>query len=173
MSSRQISYKLEVDWDGSGGFSVSEDESNNLLNASGNEEIANPVDSAFASGGYTTEATFTLANKARRYSPTNASSPIYSYITSGKYYQKKVKLTVTIAGVSYTAFLGYIKSISESPITPDSNGTVTLKCASGDAFLIGKKATSLASVTKSFFDTGKDEGQLIAQTLSICGNNLS
>lgn len=130
--SRTVSYTLEVNWSGS----LWVNESDYLLTANGNEEIGNPDESLFSAGGYTSEMNLTLFNKDRRFSPSNSSGLLYASIGSGKYYQKAVRLTVVLGGISFVVFKGFIKGITESARTSNEGGTVILKCTSEDTTLI-------------------------------------
>lgn len=163
--SRTVTYTLEVQWDGTSWV----DESNFLLSANGNEEIANPEESAFASGGYVSEANFTLFNVTQRFSPTNASSDIHTYLEAGAYYQKHVRFTVVLGGTSYVVFRGFIKGITENARTTKENGSVILRCTSEDAAIMSKKISTSLNTTSTYYDQNKDEGQLIANTLYLCG----
>lgn len=168
---REISFALLLDWAGDNSFSFNE--TNYVYNASGDESMANPDESSFSSSGYTSQASFTLLNIGRRFSPTAspllASGGLREYIQSGKFYGKKVRLTVTINSTVFTVFRGFVKKISENSRTVDGVGTVTLSCATEDAAIMNRKMNTPVSDTKSFYDTGKDEGELIARTLSLAG----
>ena len=166
--SRLISYTLYVDWNNNGSFAAEDNVSNYLLGASGDESISNPDESTFASNGFVTEATFTLFNQGQRFSPTNSSGPLYTYIQNGKFYQLPVKFEVTIAGTTHTVFSGAIKSITESPRKANENGTVSIRCTTDDGVLINKKIETPNETTRTFYETGKDEGRLIAKTLELC-----
>lgn len=168
---REISYRLYIDWAGDGSYSFNE--SDYLSSASGNEEMANPNESVSASNGYASEANFTLLNSGRRFSPsaspTIALGGIKEYIQNGAFYGKRVKFTVGIDGDQETYFLGRIKEIEESSHTTTTFGTVNLVCATDDAFIINRRLNTPVSDTKTFYEVGKDEGELIARTLTLCG----
>lgn len=167
---RQISYNLWVDWNNNGLYSdVGENLTDYLLDASGDESISNPDESFSASKGYTSAATFTLGNKDQRFSPSNTSSPIYSSIANGGYYQKKVYFQVFIDGTPHTVFFGIIKSITENTRGANEAGTVTLSCVSNEDAFINMRLVSPVATTQVFYENGKDEGQLIAKTLELCG----
>lgn len=171
MASRELSFHLYVDWAGDNSYSF--DETNYVQSANGNDEMSNPNESVYAGNGYTAEATVTLLNTNRRFSPSAsplvASGGIREYIQDGKFYGKKVRIYVVIDGDSELIFQGAVKEIVELPRTSKTVGTVTLNCASHDAFLINRKLNTPSSDTKSFFETGKDEGELIARTLTLAG----
>ena len=167
---RQITYGLFVDWNNNGWFyDVAEDLSNLLLNAEGDESISNPDESFSASKGYTSAAAFTIANQNQVYSPSNSSSPIYASISNGGYYQKKVLFQVTIAGTTHTVFSGIIKSLTESGRTAKTAGVVILNCVGKEDAFINMRLVSPVATTQVFYENGKDEGQLIAKTLELCG----
>jgi len=171
MASRELSYNLYVDWAGDNSYSFNE--SNYLLSASGNDEMSNPNESVYSGNGYASEASFTLFNKGFRFSPSGspvlASGGIKEHIQNGKFYGKKVRFYVVIDGDSELVFQGGIKEITENPRTTSNPGTVTLSCNSEDAFIINQKLNTPNSDTKSYFETGKDEGELIARTLTLAG----
>jgi hypothetical protein len=171
MASRELAYDFFVDWAGDDSFSF--DETSYVSSAMGNEEMANPEESVSAGSGFASEMTVTLFNPGRRFSPSAspllASGGIREHIQNGKFYGKRVRFKVAIDGDSELLFQGRIKSITENARTVGSFGTVTLKCASDDAFLINRKLNTPASDTKTFYDTGKDEGELIARTLTLAG----
>ena len=171
MPSRELNYHLYVDWAGDGSFSFNE--SNYLSNASGNDEMSNPNESVYSGNGYASEATFTLINSGFRFSPSGspvlASGGIKEHIQNGKFYGKRVRFYVVIDGDSELIFQGGIKELEENPRNTRVAGTVTLTCTSEDAFIINQKLSTPNSDTKSFFETGKDEGELIARTLTLAG----
>lgn len=168
---RQINFSLYVDWAGDGSFSFNE--TNNLLSATGSEEMASPDDSVYASNGFANDADITLLNPNRRYSPTAspnvASGGILEHIQNGKFYGKRVRLYVLIDVTLTLLFQGGIKEISENARNTNSVGSVVLRCVSEDGFTINRRLNSPNSDTKSFYDTGKDEGELIARTLTLAG----
>lgn len=171
MPARVIAFNLLVDWAGDGSYASNE--SNHFLTANGDEEMANPKESAFSSSGYASEMSLTLLNPGRRFSPSAspliASGGLREYIESGKFYGKRIKLFVTINSNEFLLFQGAIKEISENPRNTKAVGTVVLRCATEDAFLINRRLNTLVGDTQTFYDVGKDEGELIAKTLSLCG----
>lgn len=171
MPSREISYTLLVDWAGDNSYSFNE--SNYMVTANGNEEMANPEESISASNGFSSEMSVTLLNPGRRFSPSASpavgSGGLLEHIQNGKFYSKRMRFYVVIDGDSELVFQGRIKEISENTRTYKSVGTVTVKCVSDDAFIINRRLNTPASDTKTFYDTGKDEGELIARTLTLAG----
>lgn len=167
--SRVISYGLYFDWNKNGTFASDENEANYLLSVDGDESIANPDESAFASTGYTTEITMTMINKGQRYSPTNTTGPYYSVLSNGGFYQIPVRLIVQIDGVSFTIFTGKVKSIIENPRTYKGIGLVVFRCSTDDGILINKKVETPIAYTTDFYVQGMDEGRLIAKTLYTSG----
>ena len=117
MGSRTLNFSLLLDWAGDGNFSS--DESNYFLTADGNEEMANPSESVFASSGFASEMNVSVLNPGRRFSP-SASPPIASgglreYLQNGNFYGKRIRLYITISGVQSLLFQGAIKEIEENP----------------------------------------------------------
>ena len=171
MGTRITSWQLFVDWAGNGSFSF--DETNHVLQASGDEEMANPRESVFASNGFASEMSVTVLNPNRRFSPSAsplvASGGLREYIQNGAFYGKRVRLYISFDGVQTLLFQGAIKEIAESARNNKTVGTVVLRCTSEDSFLINRRISTLASNTQTFYETGKDEGELIAKTLTLCG----
>lgn len=166
---RTIDYELFFDWNRNGTFTSGENEANYMLSASGDESIANPDESAFASTGYTTDVDFVMINKGQRYSPSNTTGPYYTNMSGGGFYQIPVRLNVILNGTSYTLFTGVIKSINENPRSEKDAGLVNIHCTSEDGALINRKLETSVNTTSSFHVEGKDEGRLIAQTLTLAG----
>lgn len=168
---RLIELSLTIDWGNSGSYSFNE--TGYLVSATANEEMANPNESVFSSNGFTSELTLTLLNKNRRFSPSAsavvASGGLFEYLQDGKFYGTGVAVAATLGGVSHVLFQGRIKDISENTRTYKSMGTVTIRCSGDDAFVLNQKLNTPADDTKTFFELGKDEGQLIARTLELAG----
>lgn len=171
MPARELNYTLFVDWAGDGSFSFNE--SNYVLSASGNEEMANPEESVSSGSGYVSEMTVTLANTNRRFSPSAspaaASGGILEYIQNGNFYGKRVRFNIAIDGDSERIFTGRIKQIVENTRTSKSFGTVSIKCVSDDGFIINRRMNTPVSDTKVYYDVGKDEGELISRILALAG----
>lgn len=171
MGSRTLNFSLLLDWAGDGNFSS--DESNYFLTADGNEEMANPSESVFASSGFAGEMNVSVLNPGRRFSPSAspliASGGLREYLQNGNFYGKRIRLYITISGVQSLLFQGAIKEIEENPRTTSTVGTVSFRCTTEDSFVINRRLNSLVGDTQTFFDTGKDEGELIAKTLSLAG----
>ena len=89
---RSISYQLLIDWDGSGNYSF--DESSYLFSATGNESMSPPGESSFSGDSYASEMNLTLLNTGARFTSTNSSSDIYSYLANGAFYQKRIRFLV-------------------------------------------------------------------------------
>lgn len=171
MGTRSLSFSLLIDWAGDGSFSFNE--TNYFFSAAGNEEMANPMESVFSSSGFAGEMSVTLLNTNRRFSPSAspliASGGLKEYLQNGNFYSKRIKLFVTISGVETLLFQGAVKEIEENPRNTKSVGTVVIRCSTEDSFLINRRLNSLVGDTKSFYDTGKDEGELIVKTLLYAG----
>lgn len=167
MAGRQVSYQLLVDWDNSGNFTF--DESNYLLTATGDESMSAPGESSFGSDGYISQANITLLNTGGRFTCTNSSSAIYSYIQDGLFYQKRMRLSVTLGGVTHTIFRGYIKGIREDFRNSEKGGTVVLTCRSLDDVQKNKAVSTTAGVTYNYYVENQDEGSIIAKILELAG----
>lgn len=164
---RSVSYELLIDWDNSGNFSF--DESNYLFSANGNESMSPPGESAFSGNGYASEMSLVLLNTGARFTATNSSSPLYSYLNDGAFYQRRVRLNVTLGGTTHTVFRGYIKSISENFRTTQDGGKVTITCRSSDDQLKFDAISTSTSTTLSYYQDARDEGAIIVAILEAAG----
>lgn len=164
---RSVSYELLIDWDNSGSFSF--DESNYLFSANGNESMSPPGESAFSGNGYASEMSLVLLNTGARFTATNSSSPLYSYLNDGAFYQRRVRLNVTLGGTTHTVFRGYIKSISENFRTTQDGGKVTITCRSSDDQLKFDAISTSTSTTLSYYQDARDEGAIIVAILEAAG----
>lgn len=167
MATRTVSYELLVDWDNSGNYSF--DESGYLFSASGNESMSPPGDSAFSGNSYASEMSLILLNTGARFTQTNSSSAIYSYISSGAFYQKKVKLSVTLGGTTHVIFRGYIKTMSENFRTSEEGGKVTITCRSNEDQLKFQALSTATTITYNYYTDSKDEGEIIVEILEGAG----
>ncbi len=167
MAGRSISYELLIDWDNSGNFSF--DESDYLFSATGNESMSPPGESSFSGDSYASEMNLTLLNKGARFTSTNSSSLIYAYIANGAFYQKKVKLSVTLGGTTHVIFRGFIKGINEKFRTVEEGGKVVLTCRSDDDQIKFKGVSTSVSITYNYYVESQDEGTIIAKILETSG----
>lgn len=163
----QISFNVLFDWDGSGTFSFNESDYVELI--SGDESMSPPGESSFSGSGFISEINIDLINSASRFSTTNSSSPIYSYIANGAFLQKRVRVEVTLNGNTFTIFRGFIKSMSETFRDFKSIGKVKVKCRSQDDIIKNMQISTLASTTRLAIKEQYDEGTLISLILSNAG----
>jgi hypothetical protein len=117
---RNISYTLEIQWDGSSWTN----ESQYLMSLSGAFELVKPSESFLNGRPIIGEHQVILWNEGSRFSDYNSGSPLYAHITNGSYERKKVRLSITIEGVTSSVFKGQIKRIDESFV----ERTVTIVC---------------------------------------------
>ena len=143
---RLIDYSVLFDWDGSGNFSFNE--KNYVELVSGDESISPPGESSFSGSGFITQLTIDLINTDSRFSTTNPSSPIYSYISNGGFLQKKVMVTLKIDGTGFTIFTGYIKSMNEVFRNGKTIGKVKVVCRSQDDIIKNMQISTLASISR-------------------------
>lgn len=167
MAGRTIAYELLIDWDGSGNFSYNE--SNYLFSATGNESMSAPGESSFSGNSYASEMNMILLNTGARFTQTNSSSAIYSYISNGAFYQKNVKLSVTLGGTTHVIFQGFIKSMSENFRTSEEGGKVTIICRSSDDQLKSDAISTSTSITYNYYIDAQDEGSVISKILETSG----
>lgn len=164
---RLIDYSVLFDWDGSGNFSFNE--KNYVELVSGDESISPPGESSFSGSGFITQLTIDLINTDSRFSTTNASSPIYSYISNGGFLQKKVIVTLKIDGIGFTIFTGYIKSMNEVFRNGKTIGKVKVVCRSQDDIIKNMQISTLASISRLAITSQFDEGEIIKRTLEAAG----
>lgn len=164
---RQVSFQLLIDWDNSGNFTF--DESDYLFSATGNESMSPPGESSFSGNSYASEMSLVLLNTGARFTSTNSSSPIYSYLASGAFYQKKVRLSVTLGGTTHTVFRGFIKGMNEKFRTTQEGGKVTFTCRSDDDQIKFKGVSTTTSITYNYYVESQDEGTIIAKILETSG----
>ena len=120
---RQIRYRLMVDWDFNGTYT---DESAYLQNAEGDMRLS-PVNSSMVSGsGIVSSATFTLRNASGRFSPLRTDGALYTYIRDGKSYHAPCYFEVSInGGTNYSrVFTGVLKLPQETTLTTLETPTV-------------------------------------------------
>lgn len=95
------SYTIQIDWNNDGDFSdANEDISEYVIEAVWSTGYAKPYDHAAAPGWLK----LTLDNTDRRFSPENASSPLYSSLKPMRY----VRIQATYNSTTHTLFYGYL-----------------------------------------------------------------
>jgi hypothetical protein len=146
-ASYKMSAKLEVQWDGSNWT----DESANLLAASGKQAMLQLWQMA---GGVAAQppwdASFAMSNDADRYSATNTSSPIYSYIADNKGHGIPIRFSMGIddgdGGFTYTrVFTGQIDRID---VISTRDDRVTFTCIDNALPLLQRKVTTTMSLNQ-------------------------
>lgn len=161
---------VEFKWDGS----IWTDESGNFVSATGQNDIASPRIGRAASGaGMVQQWSITLANHSARYSPTNASSPIYANIQSNKGMGVEVRISAgyrdSVNGdETLVQFLGVI---DQPQLITNNDPMVTYQCIGLEYKLLENKIrttlgqnvkvddwiTTILSTT-DITDTDLDEG---------------
>jgi hypothetical protein len=140
-ASYKMSAKLEVQWDGSNW----DDESANLLAASGKQAMLQLWQMA---GGVAAQppwdASFAMSNASDRYTATNTSSAIYSYISDNKGHGIAIRFSVGIdngaGGFTYTQiFTGKIDRID---VISTRNDRATFTCVDNSHPLLQDKKTT-------------------------------
>jgi len=123
---RQISRKLEIQWDGVNWT----DESVYLINAQGNEKLSKTSGEGIAS-----VLDVDLDNTDERFTPNNTSSPICAYIKP----RVNIRLSIIMGSYTYRMFTGYIKNIH-----PDTRSRVcSLECFDNQVLVYNKKANGV------------------------------
>jgi len=154
---RNISYTLEIQWDGSNWTN----ESQYLMSLSGAFELVKPSESFLNGRPIIGEHQLILWNETSRFSDYNGSSSIFAHITKGAYERKKVRLSVTIEGVTSWVFKGQIKRIDESFV----ERTVTIVCRDPLEWLKTKVSSAMILnepahevIARYLTDAGLDDG---------------
>ena len=123
---RQISSKLEIQWDGA----IWTDETIYLLTARANEKMASDSGAGIAS-----TLDVELDNTTERFSPGNSSSPLDGYIKP----RVNIRVSIIMAGYTYRLFTGYIKNIH-----PDTRSRIcSLECYDNQVFIYNKRANGI------------------------------
>ena len=167
MTSKSLSVFLGIDWANSG--SDGTDESLRIEEISGNEGMSPPDEAVFSESGYIPQVTISLINHDGRFSVNNSSSPIYSNITNGNFFQKRVVIKVTINEQQYVIFRGMIKSLDETFGTYKNANTVKIVCRGQEDIYKNYGLSSSLSATRSNFLTQQDESLIIASILGQLG----
>lgn len=167
MTTRLISYRLYVAWDGTNYI----DESSRLISASGEMSLSPPDDAITASSGIVDTMTLQLQNADGRFSPLYTGSPLAALIGSGKAYHAPCYLEVSIdGGVNYSrVFTGVIKTPQESGASASEIASVSVECRSRDELILQKRISTPWAEFRSYHDQGYNESELIAAWLSACG----
>ena len=110
---RVVTARLQIAWDGS----TYTDETAYLVNARGEYKLAAPGSAIMSPRGIVNSMTLTLLNvkdavTGRRFSPLNASGPLYAYIAGGQTYHKPVTFDVKIDAARGC---GCLRALSKSP----------------------------------------------------------
>lgn len=128
---RQMSPKLEIQWDGV----TWTDESIYYLTGTGNEKTADENGQGIAS-----TADIEVDNTDERFTPDNTTSPIYGYIKP----HVPVRISITMGGYSLRLFTGYIKNIH-----PDVKSKIcSFECFDNQAFVSNKRANGIVYADK-------------------------
>lgn len=148
-------YVLEVDWDNDGTFGAGDDITADVLSI----ECARGRDYASQLTGRATAGRLraVLLNNSGKYSPFNASSPLYGKLLPGR----KVRLRTT-APVAATLWTGYLDRIEPQTRAPGSVPTAVLVALGPLSRLQGKRVTVAPS-------PGDRTGTLIAAVLDDVG----
>jgi hypothetical protein len=128
---RQMSPKLEVQWDGV----TWTDESIYYLTGGGNEKTADEDGQGIAS-----TADIEVDNTDERFTPDNTTSPLYGYIKP----HVPVRISITMGGYSERLFTGYIKNVH-----PDTKSKIcSFECFDNQAYVSNKRANGIVYADK-------------------------
>ena len=164
---RVVTARLQIAWDGS----TYTDETAYLVNARGEYKLAAPGSAIMSPRGIVNSMTLTLLNvkdavTGRRFSPLNASGPLYAYIAGGQTYHKPVTFDVKIdSGAWVRLFTGVIKIPKEGVPTPSGESTISIECRTVDEQLLQLKISTSQAKFVANYDGGVTEADLINQWL--------
>lgn len=129
-------YEVRIDWDGTGDFTAGADNVTSRRRADGGLSIQYGRDHARASAPTSPgQASFTLDNASRDYSPENASSPLVGKVLPAR----PVRVQATHLGTTYTLFRGQTDDFNVQP-TPGQR-VAAITCLDGLAALSGVDVT--------------------------------
>ena len=124
--SRQLTVKLEIQWDGI----TWSDESTYFLGARANEKLEGDLGEGIAS-----TLDVEVDNNTERFAPDNTSSPIYVYLKP----RAKIRISIVAGGYTYRMFTGYIKNIH-----PDSRTRIaSFECFDNQVLVYNKRANGI------------------------------
>ena len=107
--SRLIEWRFKADWDRDGNF---DDESTNLISASGQMRLMAPGEALTGGRGVIDEAQVVLHNTSQRYNPDYAAGPLYAYLQNGGGYQIPAYLSVSITNTGMSEAATYHRLIT-------------------------------------------------------------
>lgn len=165
---RQIRYRLMVDWDFNGTYT---DESAYLQNAEGDMRLS-PVNSSMVSGsGIVSSATFTLRNASGRFSPLRTDGALYTYIRDGKSYHAPCYFEVSInGGTNYSrVFTGVLKLPQETTLTTLETPTVRFDARSVEEQYLQQRVSLTQAQMAAIYDDGATEADIISTYLQLAG----
>jgi len=107
--SRLIEWYFKADWDMDGTF---DDESANLISASGQMRLMAPGEMLTGGRGVIDEAQIVLHNADQRYNPDYAAGPLYAYLQDGGGYQIPAYLSVSVTNTGMSEAATYHRLIT-------------------------------------------------------------
>lgn len=165
---RLITARLFIDWDLDGDY---DNETARLVAANGSMRLAAPESGITSPRGTVDQATLTLNNHNRWYSPLNTAGPLYGAIGGGGAYHAPMYLEVSINGGGdyFRVFTGVIKIPREDPPYPSHAATVEIDCRSRDETLLSKRMSTPLSTFVALHEANATEADIIAQWLEDAG----
>ncbi len=158
--------RLLIAWDGANYV----DESAYLAAASGNVRLAAPNEGIGSGRGQVDRCQIDLFNENARFSPFNASSPIYSLIQDGKGYHAPFRFDISRDGTNYyRVFTGVLKIPGATSTTPTTAGLARFDGRSCDELLLQKRLSTALGNFQTYHDGGYNEAQLIDAWLTQAG----
>lgn len=147
--------RLEVAWDGVNWT----DESANFIQARGQASLASRAVRWLGLGlGGVSRVTVNVQNARSRYSPDNASGPLYPYLQGGGIRNTPLRISASVGTASGVLFTGYIRNARERA----AENTVVWECEDISALLSDQKiSTSLYC--------GLRTGDYVKEVLSLAG----
>lgn len=166
---RDIRWQLLFDWDFNGVFT--DDESDYLISAVGDERITPRGQSVLGSRGIVPSMTLTLHNPGGRFSPLDTGGTLYANIKDGGGYHAPVKLNISIdGGINYyTVFQGVAKLPRENGLAPRNSPQVIIECRGIEEKILSKRISTRNADFTAWHDGGYNEEEIIAEILKDAG----
>lgn len=163
MPGRTVTPRAWVAWDGANYT----DETARLKSFSGTLRLSAPGSAVVSGRGTADTARVELDNRDRRYSPFNASSPLYASIRDGGAWQRPCYLEMNVGGGYSRLFTGVLRIPNETGLAYESAPTVTLELRSRDELLLNRRMSTPLATFQSLY--GATEAEVIARWLTDAG----
>ena len=168
MATRQVRFRLYVDWDFDTTYT---DESAYLESARGDMRLTPPDDAITGGSGIVSSMSLILRNPSGRFSPLRTDGALYSYLANGGGYHAPCYLEVSVNGGTnyYRVFTGVLKLPQESTLTTRENPLITIEARSREETLLQRRESSTIGAFQQWHETGAEETDYIYSWLSDYG----